>query len=136
LPPRISPIVSGRPIPSPISWPCSTRGSGADGCAASIRPRRLCPCARSSTRPHPPTLASRRTRSPRCPTTPHEPRRLHHHLELPHHGSRPLLRTRRGPAPQPPCGTGRPPYALGALQPGGHVPLHARTRELSAQIPH
>src|SRR5699024_5962389 len=32
--------------------------------------------------------------------------------------------------------TGRPRYALGALQPGGHVPLHARTRELSAQIPH
>src|SRR5699024_9003689 len=29
-----------------------------------------------------------------------------------------------------------PRYALGALQPGGHVPLHARTRELSAQIPH
>src|SRR5699024_5763301 len=135
LPPRISPIVSGRPIPSPISWPCSKRVSGADRCAASIRPRWLCPCARSSTRPYPPTLASRRTRSSRCSTTSHEPRRLHHDLEFPHHRARPLLRTRRGATPQPPCGTGRPRYALGALQPGGHVPLHARTRELSAQIP-
>src|SRR5699024_9767001 len=74
-------------IPSPISWPCSKRVSGADRCAASIRPRWLCPCARSSTRPYPPTLASRRTRSSRCSTTPHEPRRLHHDLEFPHHRS-------------------------------------------------